>query len=277
MKKSIIIIAVLLSCISTKIVAQENVVFFQVEKENYLQFENFVPNTLFECYSTVSGGKLMRNILINSAGEALHKFDFEHTPSFVLNRKSPVNTMGTNRVQQLDYKEFVAKNISMKVIGQQVQINWEAQVASGNIIEFQVVKEYKDGITKIAKTYGGHIGSDFSKYDFSEPHNQNVSYRLQIMKEGKKLRYSTSKLMPSLPPNNIKVYPTICSDKLFVDFEILNIACDYTLTDIMGKFVQKGQFFDKSNTLDIHNLASGNYIIIMGYGKERYSVKIAKK
>jgi hypothetical protein len=61
MKKSIIIIAVLLSCISTKIVAQENVVFFQVEKENYLQFENFVPNTLFECYSTVSGGKLMRN------------------------------------------------------------------------------------------------------------------------------------------------------------------------------------------------------------------------
>ncbi len=276
MKKSIVILATILFCSTLKIFSQENVIFFQVEKESFLRFENFSPGTLLECYSTPHGGKYLSEIAVNASGEATQKYDVENTPAFVLNRKSASNIQGTNKVQHLDTKEFVCKNINMKVIAQVVQISWDAQVPMGGSIEFQIVKKNEVGDTKIEKIIAGITGDNFSHYTFSEPYTPNSSYTIQIVKEGKRIRYKTNPLVSPLSVDNIKVYPTICNDKLFVDIDNMNSNWDYTVIDLMGKKIQKGIFSDEYNVIDIHNIVAGNYIIIMGHEMEKYSAKFTK-
>jgi hypothetical protein len=275
MKKITIIAALLISLIAHAAQAQENLGLFQVENTDYLKLENYTPGITLECYSKPSGGKHMEKILINAIGEGLIKFDTAHSPAFVLNRKCPSNVLGNNRVQTLDAKEFVAKNISLTVVAHEVQINWDAQITLGNVIDFKIIKSDMLCNSTVVKVFNGSTGIDFNKYIFSEAYNPSFTYKLQIVKDGSKLRYAVN-LEGKSADEQIKVYPTNCNDKLFVDFDNEGSSYDYAITDMKGNKVQKGKFIERYNVVDIHNLVPDNYIIFIEKTDGKYTVKFTK-
>ncbi|HMT34457.1 MAG TPA: T9SS type A sorting domain-containing protein, partial [Chitinophagaceae bacterium] len=90
-----------------------------------------------------------------------------------------------------------------------------------------------------------------------------------------KLRYAVN-LEGKSADEQIKVYPTNCNDKLFVDFDNEGSSYDYAITDMKGNKVQKGKFIERYNVVDIHNLVPDNYIIFIEKTDGKYTVKFTK-
>ena len=275
MKK--IIITLTLAYMATSAAAQKSVAFFQIENENHILIEQAVPNTNYECYTTTQGGKRIDNIKISTQGNALYTADIEHTPAFIIDRKTLSNTNGTDQVVLLNKKEFVAKEIETSVLANQLYISWNACVYDGNNISFQILKQEQNGAMKIVKTIDAQVSNTFSHYTFSEPYNSTTHYTLQILKDKTKLRYTTAKIGAPSSTNQVSVYPTICHEQLYVEVENMNALCSYALYDMTGKMIMKGEFNNIYNVLNLQSLANGNYILNLFQNLQKQSFKITKE
>lgn len=274
MKNKILIAALLFAAITGN--AQESAIEFQVQQQNYLLLEGYQPNALIECYRTRGGGKQIDKIKLDPDGTGRKIYETTQGPAFVLNRKTSENISGTNKVIQLEQKEFTVKNISMDIIAREVNLSWEAQIPAGNNIEFKILRKDKEGDFKVIKTFTGSNGTGFNKYYFSETYQSNTSYVLQVMKDGKKLRYTTGPLGNASTAEWVKVYPTLCSDNLFIDLQSISSNPEYTVNDLSGKLILKAALNEQYNKIDMSKLSPGNYLISVTNNNAHMNFKIIK-
>jgi hypothetical protein len=275
--KNTFIIACICLLSSTTLVAQENVVLFQVDNNNYVQLEKYKPFTKLEYYSTSQGGKHLGKIKTDQHGFVKEQFDVDNTPAFVLNRQTNENIEGTNKVYFLDHKEFVAKDINFDVIAGTTNISWKAQINEDNNISFQLFKNDQNGNSTLIKTIQGIKNNEFNTYEYTEPYKENASYSIHIVKDNSILRYASSKLN-EYNDYQINVYPTICNDQLYIDLPELNEEnpCFYEVKTLSGQTVMKGIFKSLHNSLNILQLNTGNYILILNQNINTKVVKFSK-
>jgi hypothetical protein len=257
--------------------AQNHTVFFQVEKENYVQLEAYKPYTQLEYYSTNQGGQHLGKIKTDQNGFAKQQFDIDHTPAFVLNRLTNDNIDGTNKVYFLDRKEFVAKDITYDVIAGSTKISWKAQINDENNISFQLFKLDPSGNSKLIKTIQGIKNNEFNTYEYLEPYDESASYSIHIVKDNSILRYASSKLN-EYNDYQINVYPTICNNKLFIDIPEISDSnpCSYQLNSMSGQLLMKGVFNGLHNTLSVEHLNAGNYMLVVKQDIQIKTIKFSK-
>ena len=273
--KKIIPIAVLL-LLTYSIKAQENAILFQIENESILLLEAYQPAGIIECYSTIGGGKQINKIKLNEEGKGWQIFDASHTPAFILNRKSPENINGNNRVVHLAEKEFITKNITFDIIAQHVSLSWDALIPAGNHIEFQISKKEPGEDYKIMKIISGNNDEGFNHYHFSESYAPNTTYIMQIIKDGNKLRYATGPLAHAAASEWVRVYPTVCNENMFIDMLSMSNKPEYIVTDMSGKQIMKASLNDLYNKIDVSRLSPGIYLVSITNGHEQKNFKITK-
>ena len=257
-------------------IAQSTMAFYQVQDMNYAQFENYAPNTILEYYSTNQGGKKLGTVQTNATGIATETFDLTHTPAFALNRKTSENSTGTNKVYYLKDKEFVANNIQLTRMADNVSITWNAQIEADNDISFQVLRSINNEPFTIAKTIKGSVGITAHSYSFSEANTENAAYKLQIVKDDKSIRFS-SDVLRLANPSTVKIYPTVCTSTLFVDIPFSAQAVSYYVSDMVGKQIREGYLTAAHTTLDMSALVHGHYIVTLLRNDKHESFRITKQ
>lgn len=74
-----------------------------------------------------------------------------------------------------------------------------------------------------------------------------------------------------------KVYPNPTTEILNVDLQQKNVASPYYLSDINGKVVLKGEFYEISNKLDLSHLSNGVYALtVVTTDSPKETVKVIK-
>lgn len=74
-----------------------------------------------------------------------------------------------------------------------------------------------------------------------------------------------------------KVYPNPAIDIIHVELQQNNVASPYYLSDINGKVILKGQFYEISNKLDLSHLSNAAYTLTLATeGSPKETVKIIK-
>jgi hypothetical protein len=274
--KLISITVFVFNIITFKLCAQNDVAFFQIEDNNYLQFENYEPTTKLECYSTKHGGKLIKTTTLIKNELTTEVFNVNNTPDFVLNRLTASNPKGTDKTQFMDSKEFIAQKINLEIVGGAVNITWDAITSIGANIEYQIMKNTNNQPYSLVKSFHGIEGEASINYRFNDAYTSSANYILVIQKGGKKIRYKSNPIKDNTPVFDVNVYPTVCNNNLFVDVKTLENTVNYIIADINGKILMEGLLSNLYNQLDIQRLSKGNYIVKITQDYNTKSFKIIK-
>ncbi len=274
MKNKLTILLVFLGLFSLNLKAQQASVLFQVEEENYLNIHNLMPNAILEEYSTIHGGAMLGTITLNEKGAVQAKYKPNNTPAFLLNRITPKNKVGDNKVYFTPSLEFKAENIRLDHIADRVIVSWDAQVYIQTPIQFQVIAK-KGTDEKVLKTINATTSTALLGYGYEAPFEEGTSYSIRILASNDAFRYETKALL-SEGGKEILVYPTVSAQDLFVRLQEGDFA-RYTIVNMQGSVVKKGIMRALNNKLNIASLNAGQYIISIQDKDDAYqSFKLLK-
>ena len=234
---------------------------FQIEDQCILEIEEAIPHSVVEFYSTPHGGDLIKRTLLDSKGGLQISFDIEKSPSFVLN---PVHTVlnsakGSGFVQYLDQKDFIVQNISMVKEDNTLSINFESLTNPDKTVVYELVVLNVKGIQNTIHTFNPNTNKDWENFSFNHILEPRTQYRFVVKSRGKE-RY-VKELYNSEEQNNFVVYPSIAENEISIELKQALEKSLYTITNVNGVILLKGELTDLKTKVQIGHLAQGTYFI----------------
>jgi hypothetical protein len=126
------------------------------------------------------------------------------------------------------------------------------------------------------KSFNAVESEFFVNYIYDDVYASSSTYKLHILKEGKKLRYSSNPISDATKVFDIKAYPGICQSFIYVDIKTLEWPTTYYINDMNGRLVLNGSLTELYNSLDISKLSNANYILNVIQDNEKKSFKFTK-
>jgi hypothetical protein len=200
-------------------------------------------------------------------GAFLKSFSINETVGLVLNNA---------RVSYLLDKEFIVKNIKFVKKENSILFSCNAFANEENI-ELNILKSQngKDFIS--IKTIQLLVGQNAESINFTDEYSSVAIYKIEITKNKTIQRYLSKGYNFKDVSESFKVFPTVSKDIVHVNFETMDKEVSYQVVNIQGQMQQKGFFTSNFNTIDIHNLASGIYYIVLNIDQQLYTTKIIKQ
>ncbi len=234
---------------------------FQIEDECILEVEGAVPNSTVEFYSTPHGGKLLKQEKLNNKGTLQISFEAEKSPSFVLNSPKSVNgsAKGNGFVQYLDQKDFVVRYIDMVKAGNALTINFESLTNPEKEVSYELISLDQNGKQETVHVFHTTDDKTWESMNAEYTIEPRTKYRF-VVKSGEKERYS-KEIYNSEGQNDFVVYPSVADNEIYVEFKQATEQSSYTITDVKGVVVSKGEITDLKTELQIGDFAQGTYFI----------------
>ena len=255
------------SNITKKQFSKFEVANFQIEDEVFVLSSGLRPNAAIEYYSKPEGGKVVGAETSTAQGTFLKSFSINETVGLVLNNA---------RVSYLLDKEFIVKNI--KFVKKENSILFSCNTfANEENIELNILKSQngKDFIS--IKTIQLLVGQNEESINFTDEYSSVAIYKIEITKNKTIQRYLSKGYNFKDVSESFKVFPTVSKDIVHVNFEMMDKEVSYQVVNIQGQMQQKGFFTSNFNTIDIHNLASGIYYIVLNIDQQLFTTKFNKQ
>jgi hypothetical protein len=269
--KKIFYTTIALCTISVVCFAQASIATFQINKTNYLAFDNFYPNTNLEFYSQESGGKFLATHQVVSNNDVIANLSL---PKLIVNKKSTMNTFGTNQVFMVDKQEFILQNITISAFDRTAIIAWQASTFE-NSIQFKLLKS-TDGISyqEIALVSATNNNIE-NNYELADANNTNATYKIEVIKDNKLVRYTSNPLLMSTATGSANIYPTSTKAIVYADVSAVNIP--YTITDMAGKKLLNNVLANYHNAIDLSAYKNGMYLIEIFVNNQKEIYKVIKE
>lgn len=200
-------------------------------------------------------------------GTFLISFSINETVGLVLNNA---------RVSYLLDKEFIVKNIKVVKEENSILFSFNA-LANEENIELNILKSQNGKDFKTIKTIQLLVGQNEESINFTDEYSPMAIYKIEITKNKTIQRYLSKAYHFNHVSENFKVFPSISKDIVHVNFEKMNKEVSYQIINTQGQMQQKGFFTSNFNTIDIHNLASGIYYVVLNINQQLFSTKIIKQ
>ena len=255
------------SNITKKQFSKFEVVNFQIEDEVFVLSNGLKPNTVIEYYSKPEGGKVVGAEASTAQGTFLKSFSINETVGLVLNNA---------RVSYLLDKEFIVKNIKVVKEENSILFSFYA-LANEENIELNILKSQNGKDFKTIKTIQLLVGQNEESINFTDEYSPVAIYKIEITKNKTIQRYLSKTYHFNHVSENFKLFPSISKDIVHVNFEKMNKEVSYQIINTQGQMQQKGLFTSNFNTIDIHNLASGIYYVVLNINQQLFSTKIIKQ
>ena len=199
-------------------------------------------------------------------GTFLISFSINETVGLVLNNA---------RVSYLLDKEFIVKNIKVVKEENSILFSFNA-LANEENIELNILKSQNGKDFKTIKTIQLLVGQNEESINFTDEYSPVAIYKIEITKNKTIQRYLSKAYHFNYVSENFNVFPSISKDIVHVNFEKMNKEVSYQIINTQGQMQQKGFFTSNFNTIDIHNLASGIYYVVLNINQQLFSTKINK-
>ncbi len=234
---------------------------FQIENECILEVEGAVPNSTVEFYSTHHGGKLLKREKLDNKGTLQIAFEVEKSPSFVLNTPNSFNgsAKGNGLVQHLDQKDFIVRYIDMVKEGKTLSLGFESLTNPKKNVSFELVSLDQNGKQETIHIFDTSDDEIWESMDIEYTIEPRTKYRF-VVKSGGKERYS-KEIYNSEGQNDFVVYPSVADNEIYVEFKQAIEQSPYTITDVKGVIISKGEITELKTELQIGDFAQGTYFI----------------
>lgn len=239
---------------------------FQIEDEVFVLSNGMKPNSAIEYYSKPEGGKVVGKETSTAQGTFLKSFSTNESVGLVLNNA---------RVSYLLDKEFIVKNI--KVVKEDNAILFSCNgLANEENIELNILKSINGKDFKTIKSFKLSVAQNEESINFSDEYNNVAVYKIEITKNKTTQRYLSKAYNFNNLAQNFDVFPTVSKDIVHVNFETIDKEISYQVVNSQGQMQQKGMFTANFNTIDINNLATGIYYVVLNIDQQLFTTKINK-
>ena len=261
--KNILLIVLIVSCPGKA--QSQNASMFDAEGATYYEITNCKPHTTLLFHDEEGGGQLIRTVNLGLDGHCIAQGTKEFRPAMVFNK-------GNGKTYFFDKKEFVLDNLSVYTTGNFTTFQWEANITSGNEIDFEVPAG-KDGTHFMAvETIKGSNFEGSHLYRFDGTFNY---YRLKVINKQTGVRY-LSKVKTLKSTNIVSVYPTNVKDRLTIEIPSEFIGSNYKILNGQGQAISEGVLNDVVNSIMVTDLAAGLYIVEMGNENSKVTKRFIK-
>jgi hypothetical protein len=173
-------------------------------------------------------------------------------------------------------KEFIVKNIKVVKEENSILFSFNA-LANEENIELNILKSQNGKDFKTIKTIQLLVGQNEESINFTDEYSPVAIYKIEITKNKTIQRYLSKAYHFNYVSENFNVFPSISKDIVHVNFEKMDKEVSYQIINTQGQMQQKGFFTSNFNTIDIHNLASGIYYVVLNINQQLFSTKIIKQ
>lgn len=172
-------------------------------------------------------------------------------------------------IELLDFKAQLNNKV--------VTLLWKT--AEEKNVDYFVIERSKNGISfeEIAKIKTGAISKEYSFID--EKPNTGVSYYRLGMPENdlSKITHSTVLSVVLSANGKIKLAPTLATNNITIDLPEDFRETNLSIMNVEGVIIKSIQTKAIQETIDVSDLASGFYFVVIQNGLDKYTEKFVKK
>lgn len=234
---------------------------FQIEDKCILEVDGANPNSMVYFYSEPQGGTLLKRIKVNEKGSIALTFDAEHAPSFVLNSSKSFkgSSKGNGKVQYLDQKDFIVKNISLQKNNNTLFLNFESIVNPEKGVTYELIRENDLGEKALVHHFKTNTDKEWESIDFECTLEPRTQYKF-VIKSQQQERY-TKEIFNTEGQIDYVVYPQVSSDFINIEFKEVVELSTYTIVDNKGVICLSGNVSELLTKIEISKLVEGNYFL----------------
>ena len=154
--------------------------------------------------------------------------------------------------------------------GQQHQLNWLVDADEAIVKQVLEVAENGGAFKTVAQ-----LGADARSYDYYAAAPGAVQYRLSVTFDNGKQHYSNIIAIRSKAAAKPQLYTNVVSGNTLMVSSPATYS--YTITDMNGRQISRGQVTQGSTTIQTGSLTGGMYIIRFSNGSEQFMEKFTRR
>ncbi len=238
--------------ISTIITTAQKISCYEAEGITYYEVRGCKPGSELLFHSSASGGELIRTAKANSNGEYTGTGTKDFKPAMVLNRSS-------NTVHLYREKDFILEHIGLKKSGETIFLSWIAGTNPAAAISFSILKS-KDGIHyEKVNTIPSVPDKASHQYHYQ---GENALYKIAVNSVSDGVKYTTG-VLQSGENTELKLYPVASSTTINVSIPSGYLYRTFHIISSTGQVAKKIRLTDPVTLLNISDLSSGVYFLII--------------
>ncbi len=201
---------------------------------------NCVPNSDVELYNSPDGGTLVASTIANAKGEAHFYIDNELPVAFAINhnRVNELGVAGTGMVMPVDQPGVVIRNTDVSRTTDEVLLNWNATVATGDWVF--VIQKSEDNIHFTdAATVAARSAGTAAAYSWTDKQAADqpavVYYRVEARNHAGNKAATDAAAVKGNGKALFAVQPTVFESVVQLSIAADKLPASYIITDVLGR------------------------------------------